>query len=140
MDVFDKIAGKAALAAPDFTKRLTRLLAGERLLAHCRVVPGVRQGGEGSIAAAFSRDGDPLVLSVSDLYLTFWDFGATGEEEPSMTSQLPRRYVASFAGTGERDGDPVARMAFTDGSFLDWRLMTGPGFLTDAGLPSGDES
>ncbi|HEY1179422.1 MAG TPA: hypothetical protein VGF17_24970 [Phytomonospora sp.] len=119
-------------APPDFTDRLTRLLGpGETLLAHCRVVPGA-SGGErrGSIAAAFARADAPLVLSVSDVYLSLWDFGTTGTEQPALASQLPRQYVASFTG----EDASVARMAFTDGSSVDWRLGCGPEFLIAAGF------
>ena len=61
-----------------------------------------------------------------------------GDEQPSLTSQLPRHYVASFADTGEpaQGGLPVARMVFTDGSSADWLMMSEPGpqFFVAAGL------
>lgn len=138
MGMSDKLVSKPTSA--DFTERLNPLLGpGEELMAHCQVIPGEGSGGgPGSIAASFSREGDVLVLSVSNVYLSFWDFGMLGDEQPSLTSQLPRQYVASFADSGEgaQGGLPVARMAFTDGSFVDWLLMSepGPGFFTDSGF------
>jgi len=138
MGMSSKLASKPTPA--DFTERLNPLLGpGEDLMAHCQVIPSARaHGGAGSIAASFSREGDVLVLSVSNVYLSFWDFGMLGDEQPSLTSQLPRQYVESFTDTGERaqGGLPVARMAFTDGSFVDWLLMSEPGpeFFVAAGL------
>lgn len=115
----------------DFTDRLTRLLGpGETLLAHCLLVrDGEPVPAGGAIAASFARFDAPLVLGVTNVYLSFWDFGPTGEEQPALRSQLPREYVASFADTGEN-----ALMGFTDGSFVTWRLTGGPGFFTEAGF------
>lgn len=137
MGLSDKLVSQPT---PDLSERLARLLGpGETPLAHCRVGREAAPAafGTGAIAASFTRAADPLVLSVSDVYLTFWDLGATGDEQPALACQLPREYVASFELTGEHaPGVPVARMAFTDGSAVDWRLIdrTGREFFAAAGL------
>lgn len=88
-------------------------------------------GGEpGTIAHTLPREGVMHVLAFTTAGLSLWDFGMVGSEGPGTFVQfIARDKVAGVEDTGQRaqGGVPVARVAFVDGSFFDYRLFSKPG-------------
>ena len=134
MGLFDKIAARLSGRALDYSPELAKVLPpGDRLLAHCQVIPGARHsdGGVDGIAATLSREGDSKIMAVTEAGLSLWDFGYPGYEQlpPVLERGIARAEVVSFADTGKtaQGGVPLARISFRDRSYFDYGLMNKPG-------------
>lgn len=84
-------------------------------------------GGEpGSIARQLELSDTIRVLCLGDTHLSWWDFGAIGDELPgTLMARVARTSVASIDHTGKRalGGGELIRITFVDDSFADFQAI-----------------
>ncbi len=115
-------------AAISITQRLTAMAV--HTAANAVSKQRHMDGEPGTLAHTLPRDGSLSVLAFTRSGLSLWNFGPFGADSPGqLILSIERERIAAVEDTGQRaqGGVPVARVAFTDGSFFDYRLMSKPG-------------